>query len=94
MSKGAPPGVRRTQRDLVDGVEVDFSEEKEYWNTYRLSDGTIMKVKLVLRGVKRLKKYNTDGRPIYLIQSQSIVRTLNVSDKIKAKPKERTVKPV
>lgn len=90
----APPRRRITQRDLMEGVDVDFSEEKEYWNTYKLSDGTTLKVKLVLRGVKRLKKYNPDGNPMYVIQSQNIVRTLDIPEEIKAKPKERTIKLV
>ena len=94
MSKGAPPGIRITQRDLMEGVDVDFSEEQETWNIYRLSDGTTMKVKLVLRGVKRLKRYSPDGNPIYIIQTQNVVRTLDVPKEIKAKPKERTIKPV
>ena len=94
MSKGAPPGVRITQRDLADAENLDFNEEHEYWNTYKLEDGTTLKVKLVLRGVKRLKKYNPDGNPIYLIQSQNVVRTIDVSDDLKQRPKERAVKPV
>jgi hypothetical protein len=94
LNKGAPPGIRITQRDLMDGMDIDFSEEQESWNTYKLSDGTTMKVKLVLRGVKRLKQYSPDGNPVYIIQSQNVVRTLDVPKGIKAKPKERTIKPV
>ena len=94
LSRGAPPGIRITQRDLAEGVEVDFSEEEEHWNTYKLSDGTLLKVKLVIRGVKRLKRFNPDGSPIYVIQSQNVVRTLNIPKEIRAKPKESTFKPV
>ena len=94
MSKGAPPGIRITQKDLMDGIDVDFTEEQESWNIYKLSDGTTMKVKLVLRGVKRLKRYSPDGNPIYIIQTQNVVRTLDIPKEIKAKPKERTIKPV
>ena len=94
MSKSAPPGIRITQKDLIEGIDVDFSEEQESWNIYKLSDGTTMKVKLVLRGVKRLKRYSPDGNPIYIIQTQNVVRTLNIPKEIKAKPKERTIKPV
>ncbi|MCK4478663.1 hypothetical protein KAU88_09100 [Candidatus Bathyarchaeota archaeon] len=94
MSRGQPPGIRITQRDLAEGTEVDFTDEQEYWNTYKLSDGTTLKVKLVLNGVKRLKKCNPDGMPIYLIRSQNIVRTIDVPAKLKAKPKESTFKPV
>jgi hypothetical protein len=94
LRKGAPPGIRITQRDLMEAADVDFSEEQETWNIYRLNDGTTMKVKLVLRGVKRLKRYSPDGNPIYIIQTQNVVRTLNIPKELKAKPKERTVRPV
>ena len=49
---------------------------------------------MVLQGVKRLKKYNPDGNPIYIIRSQNVVRTLNIPDEVKFKPKEPTFKPV
>ena len=94
MSKGAPPGVRITQKDIMEATQLDFDEEEEGWNVYKLADGTILKVKLVLRGVKRLNRFNADGTPIYLIQSQNIVRTINVSNDLKQKPKDRSVKPV
>lgn len=86
--------MRITQKDIVEATDIDFTEEKESWNTYKLNDGTTLKVKLVLRGVKRLKKYNQDRLPIYLIQSQNIVRTTNVPEELKAKLKDSTNKPV
>ena len=91
---GAPPGIRITQKDLEDGTNVDFSEEKEDWNVYKLEEGTTLKVKLVLKGILRLKKWNPDGTPIYLIQSQNIVRAVNISEGLRAKPKVSTFKPV
>ena len=74
--------------------EIDFSEEKEFWNTYQLEDGTTLKVKLVLRGVKRLNKYEPDGAPIYAINSMNVVRAVNVPPELKAKPKKREMNPV
>ena len=94
MSRSAPPGIRITQKDLAEAADLDFTEEEEHWNAYRLSDGTLLKVRLILRGVKRLKRYNPDGSPMYLIQSQNIVRTTDVPEELKAKPKESTFKPV
>lgn len=44
-----------SQEDISEGEDIDWTNEKEQWNTYKLADGTIMKVKLVLKGVKRLK---------------------------------------
>lgn len=79
---------------MKDAVEVDFSEEKEFWNEYTLKDGTTLKVKLVLRGVKRLARYEPDGTPVYVINSMNVVRALNVPPEIKAKPKKREMNPV
>lgn len=94
MSRGGPSGIRITQRDLAERVDGDFSEEKEYWNTYHLDDGTTLKMKVVLRSVRLLKRFNPDGTPIYLIQSQNIVRTVNMPEHLKAKPTSQAVNPV
>jgi len=83
-----------TPKDLEEAEDLDFGEEKEKWNTYKLSDGTTLKVKLVLRGVKRLKKWNPDGMPIYLINAVNVVRAVDVDKKLRAKPKVQTFKPV
>jgi hypothetical protein len=73
---------------FVGSVDLDFKEIEENWNTYTLNDGTTLKVKLVLRGVKRLKKYEPDGSPIYVINSINVVRAVNVPEELKAKPKQ------
>ena len=75
-------------------VDLDFNEVEENWNTYNLSDGTTLKVKLVLRGVKRLERYEPDGSPIYVINSINVVRAINIPDEYKAKPKESEMPPV
>ena len=90
----APKVPRITQKDLQEADDLDFTEEKEYWNVYRLKDGTTLKVKLVLRGVKRLKKWNVDGSPMYLINATNIVRAVDVPKELKAKPKTSSFKPV
>jgi len=74
--------------------EIDFTEEKEYWNEYQLADGTTLKVKLVLRGVKRLNQFEPDGTPIYAINSMNVVRAVNVPPELKAKPKKPEMNPV
>ena len=74
--------------------EIDFKDEKEYWNEYKLEDGTTLKVKLVLRGVKRLNKYEPDGTPIYAINSMNVVRAVDVPEELKAKPKKPEMNPV
>jgi len=83
-----------TPEDIAEGEDVDFEEVEERWNVYRLKDGTTLKVKLVLTGVKRLKKYNPDGSPIYVIQSQNIVRAVNIPKELYAKSRPPTMRPV
>ena len=83
-----------TQQDIVEDEDVDFEEKEEHWNVYKLKDGTTLKVKLVLVGVKRLKKHAPDGNPLYVINSQNIVRVIDVPKELKAKPPETTSKLV
>jgi hypothetical protein len=72
---------------IQDGEDVDFDVVGEDWNTYRLKDGTILKVKLVLAGVIRLKnKYDPLGNPVYMIKSTNVVRVMDVPDALKRKP--------
>jgi len=73
--------------DLSEGEEVDFKNEKEEWNVYKLADGTTLKVKLILVNVVRSRdKYDPLGNPIYGITSQNIVKVLNAPEKLKRKP--------
>ncbi|MCW4048689.1 MAG: hypothetical protein NWE89_03025 [Candidatus Bathyarchaeota archaeon] len=87
MSKLSPDALKNAK-------EIDFSDEKEYWNEYNLADGTKLKVKLVLRGVKRLTRYEPDGTPIYVINSMNVVRAIDVPSELKAKPKKPSVAPI
>ncbi len=79
---------------LEGSADLDFKEVEENWNTYTLSDGTTLKVKLVLRGVKRLKNYEPDGSPIYVINTINVVRAVDIPPELKAKPKKNEMPPV
>ncbi len=83
-----------TPEDVAQGEDIDFDELDEKWNVYKLKDGTTLKVKLVLIGVKRLKKYNPDGSPLYMINAQNVVRVASIPKELLAKPKEPSFKPV
>ena len=75
------------RQPLQNGEEVDFDALKEDWNSYKLKDGTTLKVKLVLAGVVRLNnKYDPLGNPVYMIKSTNVVRVMNVSEAYKQKP--------
>lgn len=84
-----------TPQDIEKAEDVEIMEEKDHWNTYKLKDGSIIKLKLIVRGVKRLTtKWQPDGNPIYLVNSQTVMRLGSVPKKLKAKPKPRTLEPV
>ncbi len=69
-----PKRVRITyQGEPVEGEEIDFEPLREQWNEYRLSDGTLLRMKLVIAKVLRLDKRNEAGEPIYVINSQNVV---------------------
>ncbi len=91
MSEGQVP---ITPQDIIDGEDVDFEERKEFWNEYKLKDGTAIKVRLILIGVKRLRKYAPDGNPIYIINSNNVLRVFDVPKELKQKPRESTFRPV
>jgi len=60
----------------VEAEEVDFEPIKEDWNIYKLKDGRILKVKLVLVKVyKTSEKDPVTGDPIYIITSTNVVTT-------------------
>jgi len=44
---------------------------------------------LVLTSVRRLKKYNPDGTPVYAIASANIVRAVNVPKELRLKKEDR-----
>jgi hypothetical protein len=72
--------------DLSEGEEVDFENEKEHWNIYKLADGSTLKVKLVLVNVVRSRdNYDSLGNPIYGITSKNIVKVLSAPKKLKRK---------
>jgi hypothetical protein len=79
---------------LAESADMDFKELEEHWNIYQLSDGTKLKVKLILRGVKRLNQYEPDGTPIYVINSINVVRAVEIPPEVKAKPKKSSLPPV
>ncbi len=87
--------MRKLPMGALEGsVDLDFKEVEENWNTYTLSDGTTLKVKLVLRGVKRLKNFEPDGSPIYVINTINVVRAVDIPPELKAKPKKSEMPPV
>ena len=65
--------------------EVDFDTVCEDWNEYKLKYGTTLKVKLALIKVVRTDNCDQFGDPVYIVNSQNIVKITNVPDKLKRK---------
>ena len=78
-----------TPEDLEKAEDVEIAEEKDHWNKYKLKDGSLIRIKLIVKGIKRLTtKWQPDGNPIYLINSQNVIRMSQVPKELRAKPKE------
>ena len=62
----------------VEGEPVDFLTRKEDFNEYQLTDGKILKIKMVVTRIIRLEEEKApDGNPIYFIQSQNVVAPID-----------------
>jgi hypothetical protein len=65
------------------------SKQEKQWNTYKLRDGSTIKVKHVLRAVRQLPAYGPDGAPIYSAVSDSIVQLVDFPEELRKKPEEK-----
>jgi len=65
------------------GMQRLESKEDERWSTFRLGDGSTIKVKLVVKGAKRLNKFAADGMPVYTVDTENIVRVVDVPEVLK-----------
>jgi len=68
----------------VEAVEVDFDGESEPWSTYKLSDGTTLKVRTTVTGVFRLDgEHDQMGNPVYNVSHTTLIRVVNVPKNLK-----------
>lgn len=64
----------KNEIDSDEKTEVEFSTSSEEWNVYKIEDGTKIKLKLVIAGIKRCNNLrDKDGIPIYSIDSSIII---------------------
>lgn len=67
----------------VDGTIVDVNQSNEKWNEYLLEDGTVLKMKLILKKVLKIDgQYDPEGNPVYVMQSTN-VSTINSPSHLK-----------
>lgn len=75
---------------LESPMDVDFKIEKEDWNVYKLSDGSVLKTRYVLSKVGRT--LDQAGNPQYGFNSQNLVTTITPTEK-KGQPDTKIYSP-
>lgn len=64
----------RVGNQEVEVIPVTFQPSGENWNEYLLSDGTVLKTKMVATEIYRVPDaYDEDGNPQYIVKSAQIV---------------------
>ena len=62
---------------MVDATLVDVIQASELWNQYLLDDQTVLKFKTVVSQVVKIdNEYDSDGNPVYVVKSSSIVTVI------------------
>ena len=57
----------------VQATPVDVNQSSERWNEYFLEDGTVLKMKLVLKKVFKVDgEFDEEGNPVYVMQSTNV----------------------
>lgn len=59
--------------EWVEGEELEFEPLKETWNEYRCSDGSLVRLKLVVSKITKLEKRNANGEPIFQVLSATVL---------------------
>ncbi len=73
----------------VAAVPVDVNQTSERWNEYFLEDGTVLKMKLVLKKVYRVDgEFDAEGNPVYVMQSTNVTTVSSPGNIKKNKDKE------
>ncbi len=62
----------------IKGQEVEFKIRKEDWNEYQTEDGSRIKFKAVVTKIVRTERRDTEGKPIYMIQTSNVAVVSNV----------------
>lgn len=62
-----------TTNERRSGTALGFEVHKEPWNTYQVSDGTKLRIRIVLRDVRRVMDGNV---PIYVPDARTIIAVI------------------
>lgn len=73
----------------VQATPVDVNQSSERWNEYFLEDGTVLKMKLVLKKVFKVDgEFDEEGNPVYVMQSTNVTAVSAPGDMKKPGDKE------
>jgi hypothetical protein len=67
------PQIRGSKGQMVNAKQITFEQVSEGFSVYKLSDGKIMKIKVVLAEVYSLDELDDLGRNNYFIKSQPVI---------------------
>jgi hypothetical protein len=57
----------------VQGTLVDFETVREEYNSYKLADGSMIRMKTVVTSIIRTDDFTPDGEPLYIVNSQNVL---------------------
>lgn len=68
---------------IVEGLDMDFKTIIEEWNEYQVTDGSIVRLKVVVTNIVKVPdKYDNVGNPIYVVKSSNVL-TVSAPEKLK-----------
>ncbi len=57
----------------VEATPIEVNQSNERWNEYLLEDGTVLKMKLILKKVLKVEgEVDAEGNPVYVMQSTNV----------------------
>lgn len=69
----------------IDATILDINSSQETWNQYLLSDGTVLKLKVVVtEAIRADGHYDNNGEPLYAVKSSNILSAI-VPENLKRK---------
>jgi hypothetical protein len=73
---------------MVYPIDIEVTTSDEKWNKYKLKDGTILKIKLVLVRVI-MENEDPQGHPIFGFQTSNVIGVIPPTKLIENKPIDR-----
>ena len=57
----------------AEATPVEVNQAGEKWNEYLLEDGTVLKMKLILKKIMRVEnEFDSEGNPVYVMQTTNV----------------------